>query len=660
MLRSFRSKLSSWLMLAFLGLAVLAIVITGFGTGGVGGLPSGGADNSETLVETGGEEIRSEQLEALLRRQLNQARQQNPQATMAMLIAAGGFDRMLEAMVIQRSLWAFGRGQGLVVSDRMIDLAITGIGAFRDFTGQFDRAQMLQQLQQAGITEQQLRQEMALSLMQEQLQMPVGLNARLPDSIVAQYASATLERRRGTVATISTERLSAGIAPTDQEIAAFYGQNRQRYTIPERRVVRYAVLGAEQVAERARASDQEIAAFYRENQARFAGAETRSLQQVVLQDEAAARRLAAQVQGGTAFAQAAAQAGFSAADISLGAQTREQFTNVSAPAVAEAVFGAQQGAVVGPLRSELGWHVVRVEAVTRTAGRTLEAARAEIAAEIGRRKVQEELGNLIARIDERVGNGESFEEIARAERLTVAETPPVTATGAAPGSDWQAPADLPRLLGSAFQIDPDDPEPAIETLTANERYAFVSVARVVAPAVPPLQEIGAQVRADLIRQRASERARAIAQRIVERINSGVPARQAYAEAGAAVTTTPLEGQRMDVMQAGPQAPPQLTLLFGTRPGRAASLAAPGGAGWWVVHVEQRTAGQATCPQGQEAASDAPEGCRAIRSVRAELNQGMPIEIADQFARAAQVSVETRRNDEAVARMRQRLQAGSGQ
>jgi peptidyl-prolyl cis-trans isomerase D len=657
MLRAFRSKLSSWLMLAFLGFAVLAIVVTGFGTGGVGGLPSGGSDSSETLVEVGGEEIRSDRFEALLRNQLNQARQQNPQATMAMLLAAGGFERMLNSTVTQRALWAFGRGQGFIVSDRMIDHAVTSIAGFRNFAGQFDPNAMRQQLQAAGLTEQQMRQDIALSLMQDQLQLPIALSARMPESIVAQYASATLERRRGTVATIATERLIAGIAPTDQEVAAFYAQNRRRYTIPERRTVRFAILGRDQVAERARATDQEIAAFYRANQARFGGSESRTLQQVVLQDEAAARRLAAQVRGGTAFAEAAARADFSASDITLGAQTREQFANVSSPEVANAVFGAQQGAIVGPLRSELGWHVVRIEGITRSAGRTIEAARAEIATEIERRKIQEALADLVTRIDERVGNGETFDEVARAERLSVVETPPVTASGAAPGAQWQAPAELAQLLGSAFTIDADDPEPAVETLTPNERYAFVSVARVVPPTVPPLQEMRDRVRTDLIRQRAGERAQAIARRIVQRINSGTPARQAYAEAGAAVTIAPIDGRRVDIMQVGAQTPPQLQLLFGTRPGRAVPLAAPNGAGWFVVHVEQRIAGQATCPRGQEAAG-AQEGCQAIRAVRRELDRTVGSEYADQFARGAQNSVETQRYDEAIARLRQRLQSGA--
>ncbi|HEX8526650.1 SurA N-terminal domain-containing protein [Allosphingosinicella sp.] len=660
MLRTFRRKLTSWLMLGFLGLAVLAIVVTGFGTGGIGGLPAGGTAGV-VLAEVEGQEIKSDQLETLLRRQLDEARRQNPNATMAMLLAQGAYDRMLYSLISARSLWAFGRQQGLTVSDRMIDSVIANYQQFKDFSGQFDEGLFRRSLQAAGISEQQLRQEIALDLMQQQLQVPVALNARLPDSVVAQYAAAMLERRLGSIVIVPTEIMKAGVAPSDAQIAAHYQRNRQRFTVPERRVLRYALLGREQLGDSVRATDAEIAAFYQRNSARFAGTENRVLQQVVVQDEAIARRIVAQVQGGSSFAAAAQQAEFSASDIALGAKTRQQYAELSSNEVANAVFGAAQGATVGPLRSPLGWHVVRVEGITRTAGKTIEAARAEIAPEIERGKLQQALTALVTRIDERVGNEEDFEQIVRAERLTVTETPPVTSTGAAPGVQWQAGAELPQLLGAAFAIDPDDPQPMVETLAPNQRYAFVSVARTIPAAVPPLAQIREAVLADLIRETALQRAKALAERIAARINGGVPVQQAVAEAGVALP--PLEvadDARINVARAGRQAPVHLATLFRLRQGRAAAVPRPAGSGWSVVIHVRRTPGQANCPAGQENAPSAPEGCLAIRTARSELNDAAGSEYADQFARAAQRGLDVTRSEDAVAETRRRLQSGSAQ
>jgi peptidyl-prolyl cis-trans isomerase D len=657
MLKIFRKKLTSWLMLGVLAIAVGALVMNDFGAGGLGGGagPSGGT--GDTLVEVDGEEIKADELERMLRRQLATAQRQNPDLDMATLLGAGAFDGLLNQLVVGRAIWAFGRDQGLVVSDRMIDRMIANIPGFRNFAGQFDDSTFRQVLAQENMSEADLRRELSTVLMQQQLQAPIGLGARAPESIAVQYASLMLERRRGSIGVVPLEAVSQGIAPSDAEVAAFYARHRARYQVPERRVLRYALIGRDQIGAAGRATDAEIQAYYRDNAARYAGTETRTLQQVVLPDEAAARAFVGRAGGGANFAQAAQQANFSAADIALGAQSREQFASLTNEQIAGQVFGAAQGALIGPVRSELGWHVVRVESINRANARPLESVRAEIVTEIEGRKAQDALHGLVTRIEERVEGGASFEEIARADGLNVVETPPVTAAGATPGVQYQAPAELAGLLRGAFQVDPEDPIPGVETITPNERYAFLSVARVIPAAVPPLQQIAAQVRADVVRQQAFERARALAERIAARISSGVPAARAFAEAGVRLPAPqPVNARRLEIAQ-NREVPQPLVMFFSVPRGRARAFAAPNGTAWYIVHVDQRIPGQATCPR-QPAGSPPAEGCQLIQQARAEFNGQAGNEYTEQFAAAVRASVSIRRNEEAIARLRQRLQAGT--
>jgi peptidyl-prolyl cis-trans isomerase D len=424
--------------------------------------------------------------------------------------------------------------------------------------------------------------------------------------------------------------------------------------MPERRVLRYALISREQAAANAAATPQEVEAFYRQNQARYAGAETRNLQQVVFLEEAQARQFVARAGGGANFVQAATQAGRSASDVALGAQTREQFTNVSSPQVASAVFGAQQGQMVGPIRSPLGWHVVRVESVTPAVSRPLDSVRQEIATEIGRRKAEEALAALLGRIEDRVAEGLSFEEVARAERLTVVETPPLTASGTAPGAQWQAPAEIPALVRGAFQLDPEDLEPTIETLAPNERFAFMAVARVMPAAVQPLQAVRDRVRADIVAQQATQRARQLADRIAAAINRGTPVAQAFAQAGVRLPAPqPIQARRLDLARRGAQVTPPLQALFSLPQGRARPVPAQNGV--YVVAVVERTPGAATCAPGQQASGpQASEGCQAIELARGELRQTGG-ELTEQFARAARNAVEVTRNEDAIRSTRRRLQ-----
>src|SRR5688572_711022 len=531
MLSAVRRSARSWDAAVVLFIAFVAIVVTGFGTGGFGGLGSltGGPQAGAELARVGDRRVTEDELQDIVNRQYARARQQQPELGMAEFLVEA-FDPLLDQMIVGIAVDEFGEEQGIRVSDRMVDAEIVNIAAFHDAAGRFDNAIFQRALQAQGLTEAQLRDDIARSLMQRQLLGPIARGAVVPQGIIREYANLMLERRRGAIGIVPALQLRAGIEPTPAEVAAFYQSNRARFTIPEQRVIRYAMIGTEQVAQAARATDQEIAAFYRQNSAAYGPRETRDLQQIVLTDQAAAQRFAQRIRGGASFAQAAQEAGFGAADITACNQTRDAFARTTNPAVANAAFAAAQGAMVGPIRSELGFHFARVERINRTAGRPLESVRAEIARNIEQRKAAEALNDLVTRVEERLSDGASLEEVAQAERLQLVTTPPVTSAGQSPGQPFVVAPAMQPMLRSAFEIDAEAPEPLVEEIVANQRYAVLGVDRVIPAAPPPLAQIQPQVREALIMQRALERARTVADQIAERINRGTAAAQAFAQA----------------------------------------------------------------------------------------------------------------------------------
>jgi hypothetical protein len=306
----------------------------------------------------------------------------------------------------------------------------------------------------------------------------------VPEGIAREYANLLLERRRGLVALVPIALLARGLNPTDPEIAAFYRTNRLAFTISERRIIKYALIGPEQVTGIAPATEAEIAAVYRNSPLSYAARETRTIQSIVLPSQQAAQAFAARVRGGASFVDAAAQAGFSAGDVTFANQSRAQFGRLTNAQIAAAAFAAAQGSVAGPFRSELGFHVVRVEAIARTPGRPLEAVRGEIAAAIEARKRADALNALVSRIEDRLSDGASFEEAARAEHLAIVTTPAITSSGQPhDDSQWVMPLALRPLLGPAFEIDADDPEPVVEPITGTDKFALIGIDRVI-PAAP--------------------------------------------------------------------------------------------------------------------------------------------------------------------------------
>lgn len=641
-----KSKLRSAILFGFLGLALVAMVITGFGTDGMGGIGSaGGGQATQTVVEVGGDEITDAEVARRMSLAFRQASQQNPALDRAQFYEQY-FNPMLDNMVDDRTLAAFARQMGFVVPQSMIDREIVSNPAFLNVAGQFDDTSFRTFLQQAGLTEAQVREDIQNALMIRMVTAPVGGAGRTPDMIAREYTNLLLETRTGQLGAIPTELLAAGIQPSDQEIAAFYQQNQRQFMLPERRVLRFALIGREQLGDAARASDAEIAAYYQENQSQYGPTETRGVQIFTTQDEAAARQLADAVRGGTGFVDAARAAGFTAEDVTFPNLRREQVTEQTSEEVANAVFGAQQGGLVGPTRTPTGFKVVRVEGITRSAGRPLEAVRGEIVTAIEQRKFAEALNSKIEQIEAQIIDGASFEEAAREHGLQIQTTPAMTAAGAAPG--FQFPAPLAPLLSEAFSLEANE-DPVIATVQADQQFAVVQVGNIVAPAAPPLDQIRDEVRTRLIRQTAMERGRAIAEGIVNRINEGMAPTQAYAQAGMSLPASEtVTARRFQIARAGQQVPPPLTILFAIPQGRARMIPAPNGAGWIVIHHQRRTAGNADSDR---------DGAQIATSMRQELNEAMTGEMQTQFARSVRAVVEVERDEERINALRESLRTG---
>lgn len=650
MLAFARKKASKWIAIGLLGLVLIAMVVTGFGTDGMGGLGglAGGTTSGAQLATVDGKAIRETELNDLLNRQFNQARRQQPTLDMATFLGMGAFDQLLDQLIVGHAVDAFGAEQGLVVSQMMVDREIVNIPAFRNFAGQFDDNTFRQALQGQNITEAQLRDDIGRALMQRQLIGPIALGARTSDGIAREYANLLLERRRGAIGVVPAELLSQGINPTDAQIAAFYSQNRSRFAIPERRVIRYAVIGREQIAARARATDAEIAAYYQQNQAQYGPRQTRSLQQVILQDQAAANAFVQRVRGGASFADAASAAGFSAQDIAFASQSQEQFAQASSADAARQAFAAQQGATIGPIRTDRGFNVIHVQTIENTPARPLQNVRVEIAAAIEQRKSADALSALVTRVEDGIADGSSLEEVARANGLQVVTTPPITAAGQAPGQAFSMTPDLQPLLRGAFEIDPEDPEPVVETITQNERFALIGLDRVLPAAPPPLVQIRDQVRAAFVQQQGVARARQIAQGIVDQINRGTAPAQAFAAAQPRLPAPQaVDMRRLEISRGGQQVPPPLLALFSLPQGRARVIPAPNNAGWFVVFHAERTPG------------DAGQQPQLIATTRTEFSNSATEEFAQQFARAIQGRAQVERNQEAITAMRNRLAGTAG-
>jgi peptidyl-prolyl cis-trans isomerase D len=640
MLASFRRLSKSTVGSIIMVLFVLAILAS-FAMGDIANLGSGTFGlNSSTLAKVGNQTITDRDMSRAMERHLSEVRQQNPEADYATI--AGNFEAILTSLIDQSTLEAFADKFGFTLSKRLVDAEIANLPGARGLDGRFSDAAYQSFLAQQRLTDQEVRRLISSGMMQRMLLTPVATSARVPVGMATPYASMLLEARQGEVASVPIAAFRAGLAPTDADLQRFYAANRSRYMVPEQRVLRLARIGPEQVAGVV-ATDQEIAAYYNANQATYGAKEIRVISQAVVPDRNAANAIAQRARGGASFVAATAPAGLSAADISVGPQTRSEFTALAGEAVAAAAFAAPSGAVVGPIQSDLGWHVVKVDSVRREGGKPLAAARSEIAAKLTADKRKDALADLVARVEDAITEGSNFTEAAALARLKVVETPLITATGAArdnPG--FRFPAEFAPALKSGFELSQDD-EPVVETLANDAGYVLVAPSRIV-PATPaPLASIRARVTEDWINRQAADRARAVAGAIAAKASSGVPLAKAVAEAGVALPPVrQLGARRLELSQMGRNVPPAVRMLFTLGAGKSRIVADPQQRGYAIVKVNKIVPGNALTQPA------------LIGRVQNEFQDAVADEYGRQFLTAVRETVGVRRNEKAIATTKKRI------
>ncbi|MEO6247190.1 MAG: peptidylprolyl isomerase [Sphingomicrobium sp.] len=645
MLDSFRRLSKSKVGTAILVVFLLAIIAS-FAMSDVNSLKTSSFGlGSDTLASAGGEEVTDRDAGDAMQQLLDRARQQNPAATYQDLAAE--FDPVVEQLIQRASLGAFAADHGFVLSPRLIGAEIAKIPATRGFDGKFSDDRYQAFLAQQRLTDPQLRRLIGSDLVQRLILTPAAANARFSVGMSSPYASMLLEERQGELSLIPVGTFAAGLKPDDAQLDAYYHANKARFLVPEQRVLRIARFGAVEAGAAAVPSDAEIAAYYKAHQTDYGPKETRIISQAVVPDAKVAAAIAARAKAG-ALAAAAAPAGLSAADVSVGPQTRAQFAELAGEKVAAAVFApaVKAGEIVGPVSSDLGWHVVRVKSVKGDAGRTLAAARAEIIAKLAVEKKKNALGDLVNRVQDSIDDGQSFAGVVEKKKLVVVETPLLTAQGKALGDpQYKLPPELAGALKSGFELAPDD-KPVVETLPNNAGFALVSLGRQVAAAPPPLIEVHDSVASAWVAQQATIRARAAAQAIAAKVAGGAPFPEAIAAAGVKLPpASPLKARRLQLEQAPPDLLPPLKMLFSLAEGKSRMVAMPAANAFAVVRAVKVVPGNAMTQPA------------LIGRVQSEFQKGASEEYAQQFLAAVKAEVGVRRNASAIAASKQRLTGG---
>ena len=641
--RLFASKFGLFFAMAFVLLigAAFALADVSAPGGGAGFLGRGG----DTVASVDGVDVDDERMTQLVTTALRNAREERPGLDMAALVEDGGLDEIIDQYMQGEALSAFSRDNGLLISKRLIDATIAGIPAFQGLTGSFDEPTFRQVLVQQGLTEEDVRRDLTRQTLVGILLGPVAASAQVPTTVARSYARLLLEERSGQVAAIPSSAVPQGAAPTAEQLNGFYQDNIRRYTLPERRSMRYAVFSLDQMDFPA-PTEEQIREYYEANSDTYGGSETRTFRQIVLTDAADARAFHAAVAGGEDFGEQAAERGFTLSATRVSGATQESFERATSEEIAAAAFAADEGALLEPMRSGLGWHVIRVADIVTRDATPLGSVRPEIVQALTEQAGNEALAQFYLDIENAIDDGASFEEVAQDKDLTIVSTPLVSPNGLAPQQpDFRPSADLLPILEMAFTLE-DDEDAVLVPVIADQRFALLDVTEIARSAPQPLNSIRQFVTRDYIADRAARLAQGIAADIAAKVNEGMPLSQALSEADVTLPAPqPARATRQAIAQAGADVPEAVQLMFRMAESTAKLVRLPRDQGWYVVVLDSIESDiDAITPQVVEATR------REFATVTAD-------EYAEQFVNAVLADYTIERNEEAIEALAERLITG---
>lgn len=512
LLESMKKGVGKYVMIFLASLLILSFAVWGIGD------MAGVISNPDEIATVGGTKITQREFQEQFRREMDRIRTRVGNIDAEQARNLGVADATVNGLVSRRLIGLQAADLGLLISDEQVVHQIQQQPAFRNALGQFDRAVFQTTLANNGLSEGMYVASLRQDTQQDYIGGTITAGVEAPPNLVNTVYQYRNERRTAEI--VRTKRPAAGSAPepTEAQLAEFLDKNAARFMSPEYRSLSILYLDPDEVAKELSPSEENIKTEYEDRLSSLSVPERRRMEQILLQDEDAARRAYAALNEGRSFAAVAQEvSGKSEDEIKLGLVVRGDLL----PALADAAFSLQKHRFTEPVKSPLGWHIMRVTEIQPGREPKLEEVRKQISDDLARDLALDDLVKRANQVEDALAGGGSIDDAAQDIGAKVLKTEPVDATGKLrTGADQPGlPADQ-RFAQTAFSMNQGDTSDLLET--SNGGYFMLRVDEIIQSAKRPLEQVRAEVRETWRADWLNNRAQKAAEEIRDAAKGGTP------------------------------------------------------------------------------------------------------------------------------------------
>ena len=581
--------------ITYLLVGTLSIVFAAWGAYGIVNLSFGG---SNYAAEAGGSKITLEQARNGWLREQAQWQQRLGGGDIPAELRGRLQDQVLEGMISRALIAQRTHDLGYRVGHEELIEAVKSEPAFQ-INGQYSAAVANDALARAGYTEEAFQEQLRSDLQRSQLENAIRGSDFLTPTEFARLRELEDQEREVRYAILPASKFPAAPAD-DAAIEAYYKAHEKQYLTPESVHVQYGELKLDALEADTTISDADLHAQYDKEKSQLMTPEKRRAQHILItgKDDAAALKEAqdvlAQAKAGKDFGALARQYSKDPGSAGNGGELGWADKTTFVAPFTDALFSMQPGEIRGPVKTQFGYHIIRLEEIQPGKGKSFDEARAQIDTELKRNRATDRFGEIQEQLQTRLSQSEAdLNAIAQEFKLQTGDIAQyVKGAGAAP---LGAAAPLQELL---FGDAPLAAGPlGGPVLLADNALVVVKVLEHRKPAPKPL----AEVRADIVSAIGKERGTQAALKAAEAARARLEAGSSFDAVVQSLGLTAGPAHFVGRNDPSVPAPIRAAAFAAPRPAKAAvyrALAMTDGGAAVVAVTAVRTGAEAADPQQQ--------------------------------------------------------------
>ena len=395
----------------------------------------------------------------------------------------------------------------LRVSDAEVAESIMGTAVFQS-NGSFDNRRYQNILAQVHLTPEEFEADQKNALLGEKLTRIIIGAAKVSEAETRQWYEWQNTAVNIGYVLFEPARYS-DIKPSAEEIAAYFAAQKENYKTDPMVKVRYVVFDPDAYKNQVNVDDEEITDYYDSHVDEFKTGKTVEARHILIKldpganqeadlaAKARAETVAKMAKGGQDFAELAKTYSEGPTKDRGGYLGKFQQSQMVKP-FSDKAFSMTAGEISDPVKTQFGWHVIKVESVEDASTKTLEQSRKQIVEAITERKAQNLAYDKAEQFYERCFEKDDLVNNAKTLDVAVMVTDPFSRRGPdALGSDKGT------FATAAFALQTDD---ISDIQDIGGRYYLIQPTETIEAAVPAIEAVKARVEADLTQKMQVDKA----------------------------------------------------------------------------------------------------------------------------------------------------------